>query len=425
MFDILIQDQDNQRYEQIKQALGSRFHNVKRMNAELGVNNQSMESGLLLVLDEQPTYIVAMLEKLKKDNIIIVLTNVTLDIPAHLYDHLFYLAKTDTVDLIAEQVHALAEVIEDQQLIPVIADNKSKKMYQILRKVASSYAPILINGETGTGKEVIARFIHQHSLAKNGPFVAVNCAALPESMIESILFGYEKGAFTGALTAHIGKFEQANNGSLFLDEVSELPLNLQAKILRALQQKEIERLGGKKPIKINTRIISASNRILKDVINEGQFRKDLYYRLCVVPIDCLPLRERPEDILPLAHYFLAKYAYKLNLSQPSISDDVKAKLVHYSWPGNVRELENVMHRSIILAENSKINVLDGIDDNTQAFSGQTEFKSKIEEYEAKAIIETLKAHDGKRNVAAKILKMSDRALRYKLAKLKENGVVVP
>lgn len=423
MFNIFIMDKDAKRGEVLKQALMPRFGDVNLINNEDIDHLKQPLSGLLLVLDSQSSDVEEILSKSKHEHILIILTNSSLDLESHLYDHLFYLAKTDTEELIIKQIHALADVIEDQQLLPIFCDTKTKSIYQMLRKVSPSYAPIFINGETGTGKEVIARFVHHHSLAKNGPFVAVNCAALPETMIESILFGYEKGAFTGALTTHIGKFEQADNGTLFLDEVSELPLSLQAKILRALQQKEIERLGGKKSIKINTRIISATNRKLNELMNESQFRKDLYYRLCVVPINCLPLRERLDDILPLAEYFLTKYAYQLGIKKPSFSEEIKQKLLHYSWPGNVRELENIIYRSILLAEYSVINTLDGMEEEVSTSAHG--FKSKIEEYEAKAIIETLKANDGKRNVAAKILKMSDRALRYKLAKLKENGVVVP
>ena len=206
-----------------------------------------------------------------------------------------------------------------------------------------------------TGKEVVANYIHMMSHRKNEPFVAINCAAIPENMLEASLFGYEKGSFTGAYSASVGKFEQAQNGTIFLDEISEMPLHLQVKLLRVLQEKEIERLGAKKSTPLNIRIIAASNRNLLQAIQLGTFREDLYYRLSIFPITIPPLRERKEDILPLAHNFLAQYAHLHNKPVPILTPECQDFLLQQRFPGNVRELSNMMQRALILHENEEIN----------------------------------------------------------------------
>lgn len=230
----------------------------------------------------------------------------------------------------------------------VIEDPKSIKIYNLAKKVALSDASVLIEGPSGSGKEVLAHYIHRNSSRAKEPFVAINCAAIPDNMLEATLFGYEKGAYTGAHQACPGKFEQAQEGTLLLDEISEMNLSLQAKILRVLQEKEVERLGSRKMIKLNVRIIATTNRSLREYVKEKRFREDLYFRLNVFPMFLPNLNERKQDILPLCNYFLAKYSNKL----VSLSDCAKEILKSYSWIGNVRELENVIQRSLILAGNS-------------------------------------------------------------------------
>lgn len=306
----------------------------------------------------------------------------------------------------------------------IAEDPQSKFILEMARKAAMSQASVLITGETGVGKELLARYIHQNSPMCHGPYVSVNCAALPDNMIESILFGYEKGAFTGAINTYQGKFEQANNGTLLLDEIAELPLGLQAKLLRVLQEFEIERLGGKRLIKVNARIIAATNRDLKQQVQAGLFRSDLYYRLNVVPLVCDALRNRSLDIIPLANYFVKKYASKLGKNIITLTDMAKNKLMQYSWPGNVRELENIIHRAIIMLSG---NVIDEqhilIGDNQSNIEGQ--FHTRIKENEAKFIIDVLNEVDGSRDIAARILNISPRTLRYKISKLKAIGIKVP
>lgn len=231
---------------------------------------------------------------------------------------------------------------------PVIVDEHSKVVFNLALRVAGHSTTVLLYGESGTGKEVLARFIHEVSGRAKGPFIAINCAAIPENMLEATLFGYEKGAFTGAYSMMAGKFEQAQEGTLLLDEISEMPLSLQAKLLRVIQEKEIERLGAKKKIKLDIRIIAATNKTLKQEVKEGRFREDLYYRVNVFPILIPPLRIRKQDILPLAERFIQLYAVAQN--RPSLSEEAKNSLLNCPWQGNVRELENVIQRALIIAD---------------------------------------------------------------------------
>jgi two-component system, response regulator FlrC len=308
-------------------------------------------------------------------------------------------------------------------LSPIAEDPCSKQILDVARKAAKSQATILISGETGAGKEVLAHYIHQYSLVANGPFISVNCAALPDNMIEAILFGYEKGSFTSAITNYIGKFEQAQNGTLLLDEISEISIALQAKLLRVIQEKEVERLGGKKNINVNVRIIAASNRHLGEQVKQGLFRKDLYYRLNVIPIHCASLRERPLDILPLANFFIKKHATLLDRNQSVLTSAAKDKLINHSWPGNIREMENVIQRSMIMTDSGVIdeNDIHLVDESVE----ENSFSSKLEANEAKIIIDILNEVDGCRHSAAKMLNISPRTLRYKLAKLRSIGFKIP
>lgn len=235
----------------------------------------------------------------------------------------------------------------------VAQDPQTRNLLALAERVALTDATVLLTGESGTGKEVFARFIHTHSSRRKGPFVAINCAAIPENLLEATLFGYEKGAFTGAQSAQPGKFEQAQDGTILLDEISEMPLSLQAKLLRVLQEREVERVGGKKPVPLNIRVLATSNRSLPDEVAKGHFREDLYYRLNVFPLGIPALRDRPQDIVPLSRHFLRVHAPRLGKTV-HLSSEAEALLVAYTWPGNVRELENTMQRAMILASGDSV-----------------------------------------------------------------------
>ncbi len=322
------------------------------------------------------------------------------------------------------------EGIDEGHVIAV--DPKSVSLLQLARRVAASEATVMIVGESGTGKEVIARYVHEHSTRCNGPFVAINCAAIPESMLEAILFGHEKGAFTGAVDAREGKFEQANGGTLLLDEITEMELGLQAKLLRVLQEKEVERIGGRKTISLNLRVIATSNCNLKQAVSGGSFREDLYYRLNVFPLQIEPLEARRSDILPLARRFAAKFS--VDRSVPEFNDSTRAMLLAHDWPGNVRELENVIQRAMILCDGD---VIDETSLNLESSSeiavshdrpntaGGPVLGRKLKDRESELILETLRALDGSRKRTAQQLGISPRTLRYKLARLRDAGVEVP
>ncbi|RZI87469.1 MAG: sigma-54-dependent Fis family transcriptional regulator, partial [Pseudomonas sp.] len=250
---------------------------------------------------------------------------------------------------LATSIRATAQVFEDP---------RSQALLAHLQQVAPSEASVLIIGETGTGKELVARHIHDLSGRRNGPFIAVNCGAFSESLVEAELFGHEKGAFTGALAAKAGWFEEANGGTLFLDEIGDLPLPIQVKLLRVLQEREVVRLGSRKSIPINVRVLAATNVQLEKAINAGHFREDLYYRLSVVTLSLHPLRDRPGDIMPLVRHFIRRYSERLGYGPVELSPRAQAKLVEYSWPGNIRELENVIHHSLLTCGNGEIQAQD-------------------------------------------------------------------
>jgi len=316
---------------------------------------------------------------------------------------------------------------------PVVADVASQQLYDLAKKIAQSESTVLLNGPSGAGKEVMAKFIHQHSTRNQQPFVAINCAAIPENMLEATLFGYEKGAFTGAYQSSSGKFEQAQNGTLLLDEISEMDLSLQAKLLRVLQEKEVERLGGKKTIPLNVRIIATTNRNLREEVQEKRFREDLFYRLNVFPLSCLSLKERPKDIVPLAEMFIRKYATDIGTPK-TLSVAACSKLLGYDWPGNVRELENVIQRSLILASGESIEAEHLLFESTKAETvvsdsieddGVSPLGAGVRQHEFQMIIETLKQCNGKKKKVAEELGISPRTLRYKLAKMRELGYQIP
>ncbi|KQW94084.1 Fis family transcriptional regulator [Massilia sp. Root418] len=240
----------------------------------------------------------------------------------------------------------------------VFADPRSRELHQLIERIAPSEATVLITGETGTGKELIARHVHAHSSRRDASFVAVNCGAFLETLIESELFGYERGAFTGAHQAKAGWFETARGGTLFLDEIGDLPLPMQVKLLRVLQEREVVRLGARKAIPIDVRLIAATNVDLAEAVRAGRFREDLYYRLQVISLPLRPLRERPGDIMPLTRHFLQIYARRLHLADVSITPDAERALLDYPWPGNIRELENVIHRALLVSHDGAVTAHD-------------------------------------------------------------------
>ncbi|WP_442892456.1 sigma-54 interaction domain-containing protein [Cedecea sp. MMO-103] len=320
----------------------------------------------------------------------------------------------------------------------------SVSVFSLARRVANFNVSILVTGETGTGKECVAKYIHEHAAGNDAPYVGVNCAAIPESMLEAVLFGYEKGAFTGAVASVAGKFEQANGGTLLLDEIGDMPLALQAKLLRVLQEQEVERLGSHKKIPLDIRLIASTNKDLQLEIAEGRFRQDLFYRISVVPIHITPLRERQQDIIPLAQRFIAKY-HSFHQGNIQLSEDARQALLSYDWPGNVRELENVIQRGLILCNGGEITAKDfGLTPVVQAPSAavgfmpawhetphQTEndtpaairnvkLHGRMAEYQY--IIGLLKRHQGNKSKTAQYLGITPRALRYRLASMREEGI---
>jgi two-component system response regulator FlrC len=318
---------------------------------------------------------------------------------------------------------------------PVAVADASQQLIALAARVAATDCTVLIEAESGTGKEVLARFIHRQSSRAAQPFVAVNCAAIPETMLESLLFGFERGAFTGAHAGHAGKFEQAQGGTLLLDEISEMPLGLQSKLLRVLQEREVERLGGRGSLVLDVRVIATTNRRLRDEVTAGRFREDLYFRLNVFPLVVLPLRERRDDILPLATQRLV-----VNTAPgrpiPALSADAAHLLLTYRWPGNVRELDNVLQRALILVNGTVIEAEHlhfeaprreseiylpgngrGIDSSALAES--------LEHREHELILGALRLDGVTRKAVAERLGISPRTLRYKLARMRRVGISVP
>jgi DNA-binding NtrC family response regulator len=305
----------------------------------------------------------------------------------------------------------------------VVSDPCMKGIVEIIRKVAPTQAPVLIQGESGTGKEVIARNIHAMSKRRAGPYVGINLAAIPETLLESELFGYEKGAFTGAYATRTGRFEQADSGTILLDEVTEISAGLQAKLLRVLQERQIDRVGGKAPIKVDFRVISTTNRDIDEEIRTGRFRQDLFFRLNVIPIKVPPLRSRREDIIPLATHFIGKIASREDMEEKVLGREAKDALLKYPWPGNVRELENVIERAMILTEGNLISA-EHIAVNGDAQSSPTsvtDVGTTIHAMEKNLILSTLKRVDGNRTKAATLLGISIRTLRNKLNEYTSGG----
>ena len=344
----------------------------------------------------------------------------------------------------AALIAAVLAAVSDDNRPMVVHDPNMQAVLKLADQVAASEASILITGESGSGKEVVARYVHQKSRRAAKPFISVNCAAIPENLLESELFGHEKGAFTGALARRIGKFEEANGGTLLLDEISKMDARLQAKLLRAIQEREIDRVGGAKPVKVDIRILATSNRDLAQAVKDGTFREDLLYRLNVVNLRLPPLRDRPGDIVALAEFFVKKYAAANGVPEKPLSTEARRRLAAHRWPGNVRELENAMHRAVLLSVGEEITEdavrlpdgqpLSPADAGARAaqaasfaaeavqrsFVGQT-----VAEMEQQLIIDTLEHCAGNRTHAANILGISIRTLRNKLKEYTEAGVAVP
>ncbi|AOE64578.1 sigma-54 dependent transcriptional regulator [Pseudomonas corrugata] len=342
------------------------------------------------------------------------------------------------LDLVAR--HALGvPVVEGEG--PVALEPASAQLLELAARVARSDSTVLISGESGTGKEVLARYIHEQSRRANEPFIAINCAAIPDNMLEATLFGHEKGSFTGAIAAQAGKFEQADGGTILLDEISEMPLGLQAKLLRVLQEREVERVGGRKPISLDIRVVATTNRDLAGEVAAGRFREDLYYRLSVFPLAWRPLRERTADILPLAERLLARHVNKMKHAAARLSPEAQACLIAYPWPGNVRELDNAIQRALILQQGGLIQPEDFCLAGPVACAPlpapvpvpprlevESESAGALEDdlrrREFQMIIDTLRAERGRRKEAAERLGISPRTLRYKLAQMRDAGMDV-
>ena len=343
----------------------------------------------------------------------------------------------------AELIAAVLAAVADDDRPMVARDPAMQAVIAMADQVAPSDASILITGESGVGKEVIARYLHAKSKRSTRPFISVNCAAIPENLLESELFGHEKGSFTGAMARRIGKFEEASGGTLLLDEISEMDGRLQAKLLRAIQEREIDRVGGSKPVKVDIRILATSNRDLAQAVKDGTFREDLLYRLNVVNLRLPPLRERPGDIGAMADFFAKKYAAANGAPNRPISAQARARLISHRWPGNVRELENAMHRAVLLStgaeiEEFAIRLPDGAPMSpapgaetarvasmaaeavSRSYVGQT-----VAAVEQQLIIDTLSHCLGNRTHAASILGISIRTLRNKLKEYSDAGIAVP
>lgn len=347
------------------------------------------------------------------------------------------------LELLARHVNGSVDTAESEG--PVACELSSQQLLSLAARVAQSDSTVLISGESGTGKEVLARYIHQQSSRMDKPFIAINCAAIPDNMLEATLFGHEKGAFTGAIASQPGKFEQADGGTLLLDEISEMPLGLQAKLLRVLQEREVERVGGRRPIVLDIRVLATTNRDLTGEVAAGRFREDLFYRLSVFPLAWPPLRQRPADILPLAERLLASHARKMRQVPARLSAEAQRCLVQYGWPGNVRELDNAIQRALILQQGGLIQpgdlclVAPGIQASLPVVGapGQSLGEPAVDVVEPgnalgddlrrrefQLIIDTLRAERGRRKETADRLGISARTLRYKLAQMRDAGLDV-
>ncbi|WP_448213101.1 sigma-54-dependent transcriptional regulator [Colwellia sp. MEBiC06753] len=345
-----------------------------------------------------------------------------------------YMAKPFAPEVLLNMVSQYVPIDATNKSEPVVADASSIELLKLAKKVATTEASVMVLGPSGSGKEVLAQYVHNHSSRAEQPFVAINCAAIPENMLEATLFGYEKGAFTGAISACPGKFEQAQGGTILLDEITEMDLSLQAKILRVLQEREVERLGGRKTIELDVRVIATSNRDLKEAVREGIFREDLYYRLNVFPLNWLPLVERRDDIMPLAKHLVKIHSQRNGQAMPQFTSSARSKMLAYSWPGNVRELDNVIQRALILHSDEQIDagdiLIENFDTQIQVSANidhdrEEKLGNELKQQEHQIILDTLQACHGSRKAVAERLGISPRTLRYKIAKMRETGIEIP
>ena len=353
-----------------------------------------------------------------------------------------YLTKPFEAEVLVNMVGQYIHTTSDQPDDLIAVDETSKKSAEIARRVAATDATVLITGESGSGKEVMAQYIHAHSNRADKKFIAINCAAIPHNMLEATLFGYEKGAFTGAYKACPGKFELADGGTLLLDEISEMDMGLQAKLLRVLQEREVERLGGNKILELDVRVLATSNCNMRKLVKDGKFREDLFYRLNVFPLHLAPLRDRPGDITSLAKKLIAKHLVATGAIQPQtpeLEEEALQKLLDHNWPGNVRELDNVIQRALILRQNDNItqddiqfepdlageSVSESIVEEPQNEDSTASLGDDVKSHEHQRILDALKSEMGDRKAVADKLGISQRTLRYKLAKMREDGIPVP
>lgn len=335
-----------------------------------------------------------------------------------------------------ELIAAVLEAVTSENNDMIANDPSMQKLLKLADQIAPSEATVLITGESGTGKEVMSRYIHNNSKRANGPFIALNCAAIPENLLESELFGHEKGAFTGAVARRVGKFEEASGGTLLLDEISEMHPLLQAKLLRAIQERVIDRVGGKEPVKIDVRIIATSNRNMEESVKKGEFREDLYFRLNVVNLRLPSLKERPADLVPLAQFFADKYAEENAVAKKKLSDEAEKKILASQWRGNVRELENAMHRAILIAiedeieasaihtsEEGGFGAMNDAAPEEAATSAEAPVAAggTLADMERQMILNTLDQCLGNRTQASRILGISIRTLRNKLKQYEDEG----
>ena len=426
---------------------GAKVAHVESIDAALNALRNGQGADLLMCDVELD--IAQLIENLKSERITIPVVACGIGTDAHAAVRAIRAGAKEYVPLPpdAELIAAVLQAVAEEDSTFIANDPSIKPVLQLAERIAPSDASVLITGESGTGKEVMARYIHRKSRRAKNNFVSVNCAAIPDNLLESELFGHEKGAFTGAVARRVGKFEEANGGTLLLDEISEMDLRLQAKLLRAIQEREIDRVGGSSPVKVDIRLLATSNRDLEAEVRAKRFREDLYFRLNVVAVNMPSLRDRQADILQLAEHFAKKYAAANGIAERKLSDGALALLQAHHWRGNVRELENTMHRAVLLARSNQIEpeaiILSGQSLTTesgtpasmaaQVAAGKTlnaqpqgsQVGRTVADVERDLIIDTLHHCLGNRTHAANILGISIRTLRNKLKQYSDEGVAVP